>query len=91
MGASSAFSAEKSDFSGISNDADSLHISKVLHEAVIEVNEEGTEAAAATSVIMHKRCAEFPEQFLCNRPFIFLIHEKKGNNVLFIGKYMKPK
>lgn len=90
MGASSAFSADNSDFTRISKDARNLHISNVLHKAVIEVNEVGTEAAAATAVIMRKRCVEFPEEFKCNRPFIFLIHEKKGNNVLFIGKYMNP-
>lgn len=89
LGAPDAFDSMKADFSGISDSSD-LFISKVIHQAVVEVNEEGTEAAAATSVIMQKRCMVMVEEFRCNRPFIFLIHEKKSNGILFIGKFMKP-
>jgi serpin B len=92
MGAPDAFDAA-ADFSGINGIPDGLHISKVLHKAVIEVNEEGTEAAAATAVIMMKRCAVVrnpPQEFVCNRPFIFIIHDNKNHSILFIGKYEKP-
>jgi serpin B len=91
LGASSAFDPEKADFSGIADQA--LHISKVIHKAVVEVNEKGTEAAAATAVTFRLMCALEPEEihdFFCNRPFIFIIHEKKSNGILFIGKYMRP-
>lgn len=78
----------------MSEHSDGLFISKVVHQAVVEVNEEGTEAAAATAVMMTRRCApmhEFPpEEFKCDRPFIFVVHEKRTNGILFIGKYLKP-
>lgn len=92
LGAPNAFDTDKADFSGLSNE-DGIFISKVIHQAVVEVNEKGTEAAAATAVMMMKRCAlvmDIPEEFICNRPFLFLIHEKKGNGVLFMGKFMRP-
>jgi len=93
MGIPLAFDPIKANFSGI-NDDDSLSISKVVHQAFVEVNEEGAEAAAATAVMMNRRCApmhEFPpEEFKCDRPFIFVIHEKNTNGILFIGKYLKP-
>jgi len=93
MGIPLAFDPAKANFSGIS-DFEDLSITKVIHQAVVEVSEEGTEAAAATAVAMNKRCAvmEFPpEDFKCDRPFIFVIHEKKTNAILFIGKYLKPR
>jgi len=96
LGAPLPFNDKQADFTGINDDAirQGLHISKVIHNAVVEVNEEGTEAAAATAVVMTLRCAMVheppPEEFKCNRPFIFIIHEKATNTVLFLGKYMKP-
>jgi serpin B len=92
MGASDAFDA-RADFTGINKDPTGLYISKVIHKAVVEVNEEGTEAAAATAVIMMTRCMRIeppPEEFKCDRPFIFLIHDNQDNTVLFLGKYSKP-
>ena len=92
MGAPHAFDMQNADFTGIAENSD-LYISKVIHQAVVEVNEEGTEAAAATAVIMMRRSAmniDLPEEFICNRPFLFVIHEKQCNGVLFIGKYVKP-
>lgn len=91
LGATHAFDSTKADFTGINSVNDGLHISKVLHKAFIEVNEEGCEAAAATAVMMMKRCAfEEPHEFNCNRPFLFAIHDTVHNNVLFFGKYVKP-
>ncbi|XP_076183026.1 antichymotrypsin-2 isoform X2 [Ptiloglossa arizonensis] len=63
-----------------------LKVSKVLHKAVIEVNESGTEAAAATAAVMRlRRMIEIPEQFLVNRPFMFAIEHKPNKIPLFIG------
>ena len=92
MGATLPFDEAKADFSGITSDPNGLYISNVVHQAVVEVNEEGTEAAAATGVIMMTRCAMIlePANFICNRPFLFLIHEKNHNSILFFGKYVKP-
>lgn len=92
MRAPYAFDSTKADFSGMASEP-GLFISKVVHKAVVDVNEEGTEAAAATGVVMMKRSLvmmEPPEDFRCNRPFLFVIHEKQSNGILFIGKYMKP-
>ena len=92
MGANLPFDNARADFTGINDSPQGLYISKVVHQAVVEVNEEGTEAAAATGVIMMTRMAimDLPRDFICNRPFIFIIHEKTHNTTLFIGKYVKP-
>ena len=89
LGASLPFK-RTADFSGISN---GLYISKAFHQAVVEVNEEGTEAAAATYVIMVPRSSREQirtNMFICNRPFLFVIHDNANGGILFIGKYMKP-
>ena len=92
LGAGKAFDESQADFSGMSETP--LAISQVIHEAVVEVNEEGTEAAASTAAAMKFRSAKQPPQtpveFKCNRPFMFIIHDRKNNGVLFIGKYTKP-
>ncbi len=89
------FDAGAADFGNISENANGLFISKVIHQAFVDVDEDGTEAAAATAVVMMLRCALFgpledPIEFVCNRPFLFIIHEKIQNNVLFIGKLVSP-
>lgn len=92
MGVNLPFDQARADFTGINSDPTGLYISKVVHQAVVEVNEEGTEAAAATGVIMMTRMAilDQPRDFICNRPFIFVIHERTHNTTLFMGKYVKP-
>ncbi|XP_076644251.1 leukocyte elastase inhibitor isoform X2 [Halictus rubicundus] len=75
---------DNADFGYISNEP--LKVSKCIHKAMIEVNEEGTEAAAATAVhIRLKRMIYMPEQFLVDRPFMFIIEHKPYNIPLFIG------
>ncbi|XP_015428728.1 PREDICTED: ovalbumin-related protein X-like [Dufourea novaeangliae] len=75
---------DNADFGRISNVP--LKVSKVLHKAMIEVNEEGTEAAAATVVHMRlRRMIYMPEQFLVDRPFMFIIQHKPSNVPLFVG------
>ncbi len=66
----------------------SLAISEVMHKAFVEVNEEGTEAAAATSVGVV--LTSLPQVVQVNRPFLFLIREKSTNAILFIGQFMNP-
>lgn len=92
LGAHLPFDQARADFTGINADPRGLYISKVVHQAVVEVNEEGTEAAAATGVIMMTRMAmiDHPRDFICDRPFLFVIHERNHNTTLFIGKYVKP-
>ena len=95
MNVKDAFDFNKANFSGIAELEPNEHlaISKLVHQAILEVNEEGSEAAAATGVVIAFKmgAAMTPIKiFKCNRPFIFIIHEKKHNNFLFIGKYLTP-
>ncbi|KAM9839666.1 serpin peptidase inhibitor, clade B (ovalbumin), member 1, like 3 [Aulostomus maculatus] len=89
MGMVDAFSAEMSDFSGMSP-ANDLVLSKVIHKAFVEVNEEGTEAAAATAAIMMLRCAMRPATFIADHPFLFFIRHNPSMSVLFAGRYCSP-
>ncbi len=83
MGMELPFS-EEADLSGI---RDGLFISEVLHKAVIEVNEEGSEAAGVTVVIVAETAAQEPVTFIADRPFLFLIEEEATGSILFMGKY----
>jgi len=79
---------DQADFSGIS-DTGTL-ISFVLQKTYIEVNEQGTEAAAVTAVGIGTTSIGLEYQFILNRPFLFLITEKTTNAISFIGKVGKP-
>ena len=65
-----------------------LYIGEVLHKAVVEVNEEGTEAAAVTSVGI--RATSAPPAFMANRPFFFAIRDNETKTVLFMGTVVDP-
>lgn len=92
MGMGDAFSGTKADFSGIPKDGSKeLSISKVVHEAVLEVEEKGTKAAAATGVIVGVTSAMREEKFITfDRPFLFAIYDDKNDVVLFLGKIARP-
>jgi len=78
------------DFSGMNGFGD-LFIEKVLHKAFVEVNEEGTEAAAATTVHMALTAMPEPSKvFDADHPFIFLIQHKETETILFIGSVSNP-
>jgi len=90
MGMADAFSAQLADFSGMDGKRD-LFISAVVHKAFVDVNEEGTEAAAATGVGMAMTAA--PQKmplFRADHPFVFVIRDNKSGSILFIGRVMKP-
>ncbi|XP_061569374.1 leukocyte elastase inhibitor-like isoform X1 [Cololabis saira] len=89
MGMVDAFDMSKSDFSGMSP-ANDLVLSEVVHKAFVEVNEEGTEAAAATAAIMMLRCALPPASFVADHPFLFFIRHNPSNSLLFAGRYCCP-
>ena len=87
-----AFSAN-ADFSGMTGKQD-LCISEVIHQAFINVDEKGTEAAAATAVIMKATAIRMPNEpkiFNADHPFIFLIKDNTTGSILFMGKIMNPK
>jgi len=89
MGMPIAFT-NNADFSGITGDK-SLAIDKVIHKAFIDVNEEGTEAAAATAVTMRKTSMMLDEaRFNADHPFIYLIKDNDTNTILFVGRLMDP-
>ncbi len=89
LGAGLAFSGS-ADFSGI--EAGPLCISEVVHKAFVEVNEEGTEAAAATG-LMTKRAVGIGETkcFQADHPFLFMIRDRQTNAVLFSGRVLEPR
>ncbi|XP_074135103.1 serpin B6-like isoform X1 [Sminthopsis crassicaudata] len=89
LGMSDAFDGSKADFSGIST-GKNLLLSKIMHKAYVEVNEEGTEAAAATAVVIIPLCAKMNPRFVVDRPFLFLIRDNSSKNILFYGKVISP-
>ncbi|CAL8293258.1 unnamed protein product [Lota lota] len=89
MGMVDAFDECLSDFSGMSS-ANDLVLSKVVHKAFVEVNEEGTEAAAATAAIMMLRCARMTPPFIADHPFLFFIRHNPSKSILFAGRYSSP-
>ncbi len=89
MGMPIAMSAG-ADFSGMTGAKD-LFISDVFHKAYVNVNEEGTEAAAATAVVMTESAAPAdPVQLMVDRPFLFLIRDQETGAVLFFGRVLNP-
>lgn len=86
LGMRAAFQPHAADFSGMSPRA--LYVSNVKQKTFVEVNEEGTEAAAATSVEM--RAVSMPPFVMVNRPFLVVIRERLSGTILFIGKIGAP-
>jgi serpin B len=89
MGMPVAFT-EQADFSGMTGNRD-LHIAEVIHKAFVSVDEAGTEAAAATAVVMEATAMPMePVEVTVDRPFIFLIRDIETNAILFLGRVMDP-
>ena len=92
MGMKTAFS-DGADFSGMDGKKD-LSISAVLHKSFVDIDERGTEAAAATGVVVgvtSMPVAEEPKRFIADHPFVFLIRDTKTGAIIFIGRMMDPK
>jgi serpin B len=92
MGMPLAFDDHKADFSGISESKDPLYISAVAHKAFVDVNEEGSEAAASTAVVVSKAPAPPPRRaiFRADHPFVFLIRDGRTGLILFLGRVQNP-
>ena len=89
MGMPAAFSAQ-ADFSGMNGTRD-LAITDILHKAFVSVDEAGTEAAAATAVIIGENAMPGePVEVTVDRPFVFLIRDIKTDSILFVGRVMNP-
>merc|ERR1711863_12096 len=80
--------ARSADLYGISNEA--LSASEAVHQAFIEVNEEGTEAAAATAAVVGLRTAQRKREFFADRPFLFVVYDFAHGITLFAGKVVNP-
>ncbi|XP_064336474.1 serpin B3-like [Camelus dromedarius] len=91
LGVVDAFSSRDADFSGMTR-KHRLAVSKALHKSFVEVNEEGTEAAAATGISMGFTSLPIPryEHFHCDHPFLFFIRHNKTNSILFLGRLTSP-
>ncbi len=88
MGMTDAFDEVKADFSGMSDE--DLLIDAVLHKAFVKVDEVGTEAAAATAVVMAPKSAPRFDRFTADHPFLFLIRDGKSGSILFLGRVIDP-
>lgn len=89
MGMPTAFTL-RADFSGMDGNKD-LYIQQAVHQGFVEVNEEGTEAAAATGVAMALKSMPMPpSEFRADRPFLFLIRERGTGRVIFMGRVQNP-
>lgn len=91
MGMPLAFQPRKADFAGITGTRD-IAISAVVHKAFVEVEEKGTEAAAATGVVAFRAAAVAapPVVFRADHPFFFLIRDTRTGSVLFLGRLVRP-
>ncbi len=89
MGMPDAFS-RGADFSGMDGCPGCLSVEDVVHKAFVSVDEEGTEAAAATAVVMTGDSLPLPIPVSINRPFIFLIRDIETGVILFIGRVLDP-
>ena len=91
MGASDMFDPDRADFSGITTGPEAVFVSEVVHKAFFEVNETGTEAAAAATALVRLCCNErLPPSFIANHPFLFLIRHNESGAILFLGRMANP-
>lgn len=90
LGMKTAFDPHRADFRPMTRDLD-LYVSAVLHECFVAVDEEGTEASAATAVVLRETSAPVTEPFHVDRPFLFVIHDVEHGTPLFLGRVDDPR
>jgi serpin B len=91
LGMKRAFAPNAANFAGMNGRENDLHIGFVVHKAFIDVNEEGTEAAAATAVgVRTTSLPPPPPVFRADHPFVYLIRDNKSGAVLFLGRLSDP-
>ncbi len=96
LGIKTAFIPNQADFAGITSDPAGIFISAVLHKAFVDANEKGTEAAAATAILMSIGGVDRPKPreihiFRADHPFLFLIRQTEINVILFLGEVVLPR
>jgi serpin B len=90
MGMKQAFDEQKADFTGMYKGSERLYIQEVVHKTFTDVNEEGTEAAGATAVILGPGAPAPDVNFHADHPFVFLVRENRSGSVLFVGRVVDP-
>jgi len=90
LGMPTAFDPNHADFYPMTDDDLDLYISAVLHQGFIAVDEEGTEAAAATAVVVSETSAPMTTSFHVDRPFLYVIHDVEHGTPLFLGRVLDP-
>ncbi len=93
LGMGVAFSPETADFTPIHSSSEVLFVSEVIHRVFVEVNEEGTEAAAATAVVMasDEAVTDAPPRFVADHPFLFFLRDLRTGAILFAGRVVDPR
>jgi len=93
LGMGTAFQAIGADFSGLAGSPGEVWIGKAVQKTYVEVNEEGTEAAAATGIVMRARAMRRTERFdlTFDRPFLFAVQDSMTGAVLFVGQIVDPR
>uniref|UniRef100_H0XIQ6 Serpin family B member 9 n=1 Tax=Otolemur garnettii TaxID=30611 RepID=H0XIQ6_OTOGA len=89
LGMVDAFQQGKADLSAMAVETD-LCLSKFVHKSFVEVNEEGTEAAAASGLLVIQDCMESGPRFCADHPFLFFIRHNTANSLLFCGRFSSP-
>jgi serpin B len=92
LGMPQAFDRAKADFSGMRSSDEPLFLSTVVHKAFVDIDEEGTEAAAATGAAARARSIGDKGRaiFCADHPFVFLIRDRRSGCMLFLGRFVKP-
>ncbi|HKU38767.1 MAG TPA: serpin family protein [Polyangiales bacterium] len=91
LGMNAAFDPSAADLSGMDGKPGMLYIDEVYHKAFVSVDEQGTEAAAATAVVASRVSAPPPVTLSFDRPFLFLIYDEPTGHILFLGHLSEPK
>lgn len=89
MGMPRAFDPDRADLSGMTEAAD-LFVDAVIHKAFVKVDEEGSEAAAATAAALGTLSGDSPPTFRADHPFLFLIRDERTGSILFMGRVVDP-
>ena len=93
LGMKKAFLIDQANFAGMSDNPEGLFIGETIHKAFVDVNEKGTEAAAATAIVMRGGSAmepKPPKQFVVDHPFLFLIRDQRTQQIHFMGRVSSP-
>jgi serpin B len=90
MGVKAAFCTDEADLKDMLEGDEDLVVEHVFHKAVIEVNEEGTEAAASSACTVKLKCLTFPVNFVADHPFAFFVVEEVSRTVVFMGHVLDP-